>query len=55
VAPPSPKALMSMDRYFLSIILASVLLLVIAFALATPGLKKDGSPDKWVVSRITTR
>jgi hypothetical protein len=39
----------------LSILLASVLLLAIAFALGTPGLKQDGSPDKSVASRITTR
>ncbi len=44
-----------MDHYFLSMILASVLLLVIVFALGTPGLKQDGSADKSVVSRITTR
>ena len=42
-----------MDHYFLSRILASVL--VIVFALGTPGLKQDGSADKSVVSRITTR
>jgi hypothetical protein len=44
-----------MDHHFLGIILASVLLLVTAFALGTPGLKQNGSPDKTVVSRITTR
>jgi hypothetical protein len=41
-----------MDRYFLAIILASVFLLIVAFALGTPGLKQAGPTDT-VVPRIT--
>jgi hypothetical protein len=44
-----------MDHHFLGIILAGVLLLVTAFALGTPGLKQDGSPEKALVSRINMR
>jgi hypothetical protein len=41
-----------MDRYFLGVILASVFLLIVAFALGTPGLKQAGSTDT-VVPRTT--
>jgi hypothetical protein len=41
-----------MDRYFLGVIVASVLLLIVAFALGTPGLKQP-RPTDTVVSRIT--
>ena len=41
-----------MDHYFLSVIAASVLLLIVALALGTPGLKQAGSTDT-VVPRTT--
>ena len=44
--------LSSMDRYFLSVIITSVLLLIVALALGTPGLKQAGSTDT-VVPRTT--
>jgi hypothetical protein len=41
-----------MDRYFLAVILASVLLLIVAFAVGTPGLKQAGSTDTMVPRTI---
>jgi hypothetical protein len=44
-----------MDRFCLHIICASTLLLVTAFALGTPGLKAEGSPEKALLLRVATR
>ena len=44
--------LRSMDRYFLGVIFVSVILLIVAFALGTPGLKQAASTET-VVPRIT--
>jgi hypothetical protein len=44
-----------MDQLYLSTICASVLLLVTAFALGTPGLKSDVPPEKAVLLRIAAR
>jgi hypothetical protein len=44
-----------MDRFWLHIICASVLLLVTAFALGTPGLKSDGPPEKALLLRVAAR
>ena len=41
-----------MDRFFLGVIFASVLLLIVAFALGTPSFKQAGSTDT-VVPRTT--
>jgi hypothetical protein len=40
-----------MDRVFLSVICAAVVLLVTAFSLATPSLKSDGPPEKTLLLR----
>jgi hypothetical protein len=40
------RSLTVMDRIFLSVICAAVVLLVTAFALATPPLKSDGPLEK---------
>jgi hypothetical protein len=47
-----------MDRFYLHIICASILLLVTAFALGTPGLKAPGSeapPEKALLLRVAIR
>jgi len=44
-----------MDRFCLPIISASILLLVTAFALATPGLKSEGAPQDTVLVRSAPR
>jgi hypothetical protein len=48
-----------MDRFCLHIICASILLLVTAFALGTPGLKSDvksnGPPEKALLLRVANR
>jgi hypothetical protein len=44
-----------MDHLFLSTICASVLLLVTAFALGTPGLKPDVPAEKTVLLRVAVR
>ena len=41
-----------MHYRFLSIICAGVLLLVTAFALATPGLRKEATVEKPLLSRV---
>lgn len=45
------RSLTAMDRVFLSIICAAVVLLVTAFSLATPSLKSDGPPEKTLLLR----
>jgi len=47
--------LMPMDRFCLQIICASILLLVTAFALGTPGFKSEGTPEKTVLLQVATR
>jgi hypothetical protein len=42
------------DRVYLSIIRASILLLVTAFALATPGLKSEGPSERAHLLRLPT-
>jgi hypothetical protein len=49
------RLLTSMDRFCLLIICASVLLLVTAFALGTPGLKSEGPPEKAPLLRVAMR
>jgi len=49
------RLLIRMDRFCLPIISASILLLVTAFALGTPGLKSEGPPEKTVLLRGPTR
>jgi hypothetical protein len=44
-----------MDRFCLPIISASILLLVTAFALATPGLKSEGVPQDTLLLRSAPR
>jgi hypothetical protein len=44
-----------MDRFCLHIICASLLLLVTAFALGTPGLKSEGPPEKALLLRDAIR
>ena len=45
-----------MERIFLSIICSSLVLLVTAFALATPPIaKQDGPPEQTLLSRATQR
>jgi hypothetical protein len=44
-----------MDRFCLHIICASILLLVTAFALGTPGLKSEGPSEKALLLRDATR
>jgi hypothetical protein len=49
-----------MDRFWLHIICASILLLVTAFALGTPGLQASGSqleapPEKALLLRVAIR
>jgi hypothetical protein len=44
-----------MDQLFLSTICACILLLVTAFALATPSMKPDVPPEKTVLLRIAAR
>jgi hypothetical protein len=44
-----------MDRFCLHIVCASTLLLVTAFALGTPGLKPEGSPEKGLLLRVASR
>jgi hypothetical protein len=44
-----------LDRIFLSVICAAVVLLVTAFALATPSLKSDGAPEKALLLRAAER
>jgi hypothetical protein len=46
---------MPMDRFCLHIICASILLLVTAFALGTPGLNSEGPPEKALLLRVATR
>jgi hypothetical protein len=51
---------MPMDRFWLHIICASILLLVTAFALGTPGLKapglqSDAPPEKALLLRVAIR
>jgi type VI protein secretion system component VasF len=49
------RSLTVMDRIFLSVICAAVVLLVTAFALATPSLKSDGAPEKTILLRAAER
>jgi hypothetical protein len=49
------RLLVRMDRFCLPIISASILLLVTAFALGTPGLKSEGPPEKTVLLRGPAR
>jgi hypothetical protein len=42
-----------MDRFWLHIICASLLLLVTAFALGTPGLRAEGSPQQGLLLRVS--
>jgi hypothetical protein len=44
-----------MDHLFLSTICAGILLLVTAFALATPSMRTDVPPEKTVLLRIAAR
>lgn len=44
-----------MDRFYLPIISASILLLVTAFALGTPGLKSESHAENAVLLRSPTR
>jgi hypothetical protein len=44
-----------MDRFWLHIICASLLLLVTAFALGTPGLKSDAPLEKAILLRVAAR
>jgi hypothetical protein len=44
-----------MDRFCLHIICASILLLVTAFALGTPGLNSEAPPEKALLLRVATR
>jgi hypothetical protein len=44
-----------MDRVYLIIICASVVLLVAAFGLGTPKLKPDSSPKEALVQRMLER
>jgi hypothetical protein len=44
-----------MDRFWLHIICASLLLLVTAFALGTPGLRAEGPPGKALLLRVSAR
>jgi hypothetical protein len=50
-----PRLLTPMDRFCLHIICASILLLVTAFALGTPGLKSEGPSEKALLLRDATR
>ena len=49
------RLLTPMDRFCLHIICASILLLVTAFALGTPGLKSEGPPEKALLLRVAAR
>jgi Acetyltransferase (GNAT) family len=49
------RLLTSMDRFWLHIICASLLLLVTAFALGTPGLKSEGLPEQAILLRVAAR
>ena len=42
------------DRVYLSIVCASILLLVTAFALGTPGLKSEGPSERAHLLRLST-
>jgi hypothetical protein len=44
-----------MDRFWLHIICASLLLLVTAFALGTPGLRAEGPPEHGLLLRVSAR
>jgi hypothetical protein len=44
-----------MERFWLHIICASLLLLVTAFALGTPGLKSEAPPEKAILLRVADR
>jgi len=44
-----------MDRFWLHIICASLLLLVTAFALGTPGLQAEAPPEKALLLRVAAR
>jgi hypothetical protein len=46
---------MRMDRFWLHIICASLLLLVTAFALGTPGLRAEGPPEQGLLLRVSAR
>jgi len=46
---------MPMDRFWLHIICASLLLLVTAFALGTPGLKSEGPTEQALLLRVSAR
>jgi hypothetical protein len=49
------RSLTVMDRIFLSVICAAVVLLVTAFALATPPLKSNGPLEKTLLLRAAQR
>jgi hypothetical protein len=49
------RLLTPMDRFFLSIICASILLLVTAFALGTPGMQSEGPAEKTQLLRVAPR
>jgi hypothetical protein len=49
------RLLTPMGRFCLHIICASILLLVTAFALGTPGLKSEGASEKALLLRDATR
>ena len=44
-----------MDRFWLHIICASILLLVTAFALGTPGSQAEAPPEKALLLRVAAR
>jgi hypothetical protein len=44
-----------MDRFWLHLICASLLLLVTAFALGTPGLQLESPPEKALLLRVAVR
>jgi hypothetical protein len=44
-----------MDRFYLCVICASILLLVTAFALGTPGLQTDGPSETTSLLRVAPR
>ena len=52
---PRGSSLSRMDQLFLSTICAGILLLVTAFALATPSMRSDVPPEKTVLLRIAAR
>ena len=52
---PWGSSLSRMDQLFLSTICAGILLLVTAFALATPSMNPDVPPEKTVLLRIAAR